>query len=51
MSNALDTLKDATTGDVTAKIAALQASTKTIIDAQSRDHTKNLNFFLTIKVT
>ena len=51
MSDALDTLMDATTGEVTAKIAALKASTKTIIDAQSRDYTKNLNLLLTIRVS
>ena len=51
MSDALNTLMDATTGEVTAKIAALKASTKTIIDAQSRDHTKNLTFFLTTRVS
>ena len=51
MSDALNTLMDATTGEVTAKIAALKASTKTIIDAQSRDYTKNLNLLLTIRVS
>ena len=42
MANALASLQDATTGEVTAKIAALKTSTKEIIDAQSRDHTKNV---------
>jgi len=43
MANALASLQDATTGEVTAKIAALKTSTKEIIDAQREDmHKYNL---------